>query len=142
MLRTKLSLLATVFPYIIVGLASWLYSVPRATITLNNDFLLYKDPHAATIVIGLILLSLFLPVGFYFLRSGLRQHQLRGTLISLVMGLVYIAVGILTGGVELFYGEVVTHTTAILAMVFFSVQFIVLVWPRHLHAPFGQGDKE
>lgn len=136
LLRSKLSLLATTLPIFVIGLASWLYALPRSTLRLNNSaFIIYKDPLASTIVIGVMLISLFLPVGFYFLRAATQQAQFRGALISLVLGVVYIAIGILTGGIELLDGEVITPSAARADLTFFLVLLAVLLWPRRAKMP-------
>jgi hypothetical protein len=136
LLRSKLSLLATIVPIAIIGLISWIYALPHATLQLNNnDFITYKDPLVSTIVIGIMLITLFLPVGFYFLRAATQQDQFRGVLISLVLGAVYIGIGILTGVVELVSGEVVTNGSARGDLTFFLVLLTVLLWPRRIKVP-------
>lgn len=136
LLRSKLSLLVTTIPLSIIGLASWLYALPRSTLRLNDSgFIIYRDPLASTIVVGVLLIGLFLPVGLYFLYSATKQTQFRGTLISLVLGVVYIGIGILTGVVELVAGEVVTPGSARGDLTFFLVLLAVLLWPRHIKMP-------
>ena len=89
----------------------------------------------STIIIGVMLIGLFLPVGFYFLRAASQQAQFRGALISLVLGIVYIGIGILTGVVELVAGEVITPSSARGDLTFFLVLLAVLLWPRRIKAP-------
>jgi hypothetical protein len=135
-LRSRLSLLAMVVPVSIIGLASWLYALPRSALQVNSGaFIIYKDPLVSTIIIGVMLIGLFLPVGFYFLRAASQQAQFRGALISLVLGMVYIGIGILTGVVELVSGEVITPSSARGDLTFFLVLLAVLLWPRRIKAP-------
>jgi hypothetical protein len=89
----------------------------------------------STIIIGVMLIGLFLPVGLYFLRAASQQAQFRGALISLVLGMVYIGIGILTGVVELVAREVITPSSARGDLTFFLVLLAVLLWPRRIKAP-------
>lgn len=135
MLRSKLSLRAVTIPVAGIGVLAWFYSLPRASLTLTGNFITYRDPLFSTIVIGLMLTGLFLPVGIYFMRSAAGQRTLRGILFSLILGVVYIGVGLSTGGVELLRGEVITPGSAISDLIFFSVLLGVLLWPRRLTLP-------
>jgi hypothetical protein len=134
-LRSSVSLRALTIPTAVVGLVSWLYAIPNSTLHLSGNFITYRDPLASTVIIGLILLSLFLPVGFYFLRAAAQQNQLKGRLTSLSLGLVYIGVGISTGGVELLSGQVITRYSAPGDAVFFAVMLVVMLWPRRVKTP-------
>jgi hypothetical protein len=129
-LRRILSLRVVIISVTVVGLAAWLYAVPNSTLHISNNFISYRDPLVSTLVVGIMLTGLFLPVGIYFLRAATQQNRLKGRLTSLILGLVYIGVGISTGGVELVTGEVITHYSAIGDLVFFSIMLAVMLWPR------------
>lgn len=130
-LRTRVSIYYVIIPTALIGLASWLYAVPRSTLQFTTDgFINYRDPTFSTIVVGLVLIGLFIPVGLYFLRSASEQTQIKPILTSLSLGLVYVGIGIFTGGIELLTGQVITPKSAIIDLAFFIVMFSVLLWPH------------
>ncbi len=129
-LRAKVSVFAATIPIAIIGLVSWIYAVPRSTLELTNNFINYRDPFFSTAVIGVILMSLFIPVGIYFLRSAAQQSHTKAILTSLTLGLVYVGVGFFTGGIEILAGQVITPKSAIFDLAFFTVMTSVLLWPH------------
>lgn len=131
LLRSRVSIYAITLPIAIIGFASWAYAVPRSTLNLVADnFIEYQDPVASTIVIGLVLLCLFVPVGIYFMRSAAEQTHVKPILTSLCLGLVYVGIGIFTGGIELLTGQVITPWTAPFDLAFFVVMSTVMIWPH------------
>jgi len=134
-LRTHLSLRTITIPVALVGLIAWVYALPRSTLDFSGTFINYRDPTFSTVVIGLILITLFVPVGIRFLQFAAKQTDSRGIITSLALGLVYIGVGIFTGGVELIRGQVITPYSAIGDLAFFSIMLIALTWPRRLKIP-------
>lgn len=130
-LRSHVSIYAVTLPIAAVGLISWLYAIPRSTLEISNNFINYRDPTFSTIVVGLVLMSLFIPVGIYFLRSAGQQTNTKAILTSLTLGLVYIGVGFFTGGIELVAGQVITPLSAIFDLAFFAVMAGVLLWRPH-----------
>ncbi|HVI60623.1 MAG TPA: hypothetical protein VM535_00520 [Candidatus Saccharimonadales bacterium] len=134
-LRSRVPRYAVTLPIVIIGFASWLYAVPRSTLEITHDnFIIYRDPLLSTIIIGVVLISLFVPVGVYFLRSASKQAHLKAMLTSLSLGVVYIGIGVFTGGIELLVGYVITPRSAIFDLAFFIVMFSVLLWPRRVLA--------
>jgi hypothetical protein len=130
-LRTKVSIYYATVPTAIIGLISWLYALPRSTLQFaTNNFINYRDPTFSTIVVGVVLMSLFIPVGIYFLRSASKQTHVKAILTSLSLGVVYVGIGFFTGGIELLVGQVITPRSAIFDLAFFIVMFSVLLWPR------------
>lgn len=130
-LRTRVSLRTVTLPITIIGLASWLYAVPRSTIHFGeNNFIIFKDPLISTIIVGVVLVGLFVPVGIYFLRAAAKQSNPKAVLTSLALGVVYIGVGVFTGGIELLVGQVITPRSALFDLAFFFVMFSVLLWPH------------
>ena len=130
LLRSKISIYSATLPILAIGIVSWAYAVPRSTLEITNNFINYRDPLFSTIVVGLVLMSLFIPVGIYFIHSASQQTHTKAILTSLTLGLVYVGVGIFTGGVELLTGQVITPTTAIGDLAFFIVMTSVLLWPH------------
>jgi hypothetical protein len=132
LLRSRFPILYATLPVAVIGAASWLYAIPRSTLkfTAANNFIEYRDPVFSTIVVGLFLMGLFIPVGLYFLRSASRQEGVKAILTSLTLGLVYIGVGFFTGGIELLAGQVITPRSAVFDLAFFFVMFSVLLWPH------------
>lgn len=134
-LRSRAPIYAVTVPIALLGLASWIYALPRSTLHFGaNNFIVYRDPLFSTIVIGLVLISLFVPVGIYFLRSASEQTQIKPILTSLSLGLVYVGIGFFTGGIELLTGQVITPRSAIFDLAFFIVMFSVLLWPHRAAA--------
>ena len=130
-LRTKVSIYYATIPVALLGVASWLYAVPRSTLQFTtNNFINYREPTFSTIVVGVVLISLFVPVGIYFIRSASKQTHIKAILTSLSLGLVYVGIGFFTGGIELLVGQVITPRSAIFDLAFFIVMFSVLLWPR------------
>lgn len=131
LLRARFSIYYAVIPIALAGAVSWLYAVPRSNLRLGgNNFINYRDPTFSTIVIGVMLIGLFVPVGIYFLRSASRQGHAKAILTSLCLGLVYVGIGFFTGGIELLSGQVMTPRSAIFDLAFFFVMFSVLLWPH------------
>jgi len=134
-LRSRMPIWATTLPIALLGFASWLYAVPRSTLQLASDnFIVYRDPLFSTIVIGIVLIGLFVPVGIYFLRSAAEQTHIKPILTSLCLGLVYVGIGFFTGGIELLTGQVITPRSAPFDLAFFTVMFSVLLWPHKASA--------
>ena len=129
-LRSHVSIYAATVPIGLLGLASWLYAIPRSTLEISDGFINYRDPAFSTAVIGLVLMGLFIPVGIYFLRSARQQTDTKAILTSLTLGLVYIGVGFFTGGIELITGQVITPVSAVFDLAFFTVMAGVLLWPH------------
>lgn len=130
MLRSYIPVYFVTVPVAAVSLVSWLYSLPRSTLHIADRFIIYRDPPASTIAIGVLLFGLFMPVGIYFLHSAAKQIRLKARLTSLVFGLVYVGIGALTGGVELVAGQVITPITAVGDLAFFAGMLAVMLWPR------------
>jgi hypothetical protein len=131
LLRSRIPRFYALAPVVAVGAAAWLYAIPRSTLRFTADnFIEYRDPLFSTIVIGVFLIALFLPVGIYFLRSASRQEGTKAILTSLSLGLVYVGVGLFTGGIELLAGQVITPRSAVFDLAFFFVLFSVLLWPH------------
>src|SRR6185312_2159583 len=71
LLRTRASIYYATIPAFILGACSWGYAVSRSTLQFGTDnFINYRDPTFSTIIIGVVLITLFVPVGIYFLRSA------------------------------------------------------------------------
>ncbi|MFI5271017.1 MAG: hypothetical protein ACHQT9_03170 [Candidatus Saccharimonadales bacterium] len=138
-LRSHIKLSEVVLPITAVGLISWAYAIPNATLQISNNFINYRDPTFSTVVIGLVFLSLFIPVGVYFLRSATKETRPKTVLTALGLGLVYVGVGFFTGGVELITGQVITPISAVGDLVFFFTILMVLLWPRR-HISMAQVD--
>lgn len=130
-LRAHVPVYVVTVPIALLGLAGWLYALPRSTLQFAADnFINYRDPVFSTVIIGLVLLGLFVPVGLYFLRSAAQQDGVRAILTSLALGLVYVGIGFFTGGMELLTGQVITPRSAVFDLAFFVVMFSVLLWPH------------
>lgn len=135
LLRRRMSRLHALLPTIVLGTAAWLYAIPHSTLKFAADnFIEYRDPLFSTLVIGVFLMGLFIPVGLYFLRSASRQENTKAILTSLSLGLVYVGVGFFTGGIELLTGQVITPRSAVFDLAFFFVMFSVLLWPHRAAA--------
>ena len=129
-LRRYVPIYAVIIPVALLCLSSWIYAIPRATVTANPGFIDYLDPRFSSLVLGGLLLVLFLPVGIYFLRLAPRQHGVKSVMNSLVFGLTYIGVGLITGLIEIITGKVINRTTAPGLIVFFALLLVITLWPR------------
>lgn len=135
LLRAHVRIYAVTLPPLLIGVASWLYAIPRSTLQFGTDnFINYRDPTFSTIVIGVVLMTLFVPVGVYFLRSASRQEHAKAILTSLCLGVVYVGIGFFTGAIELLSRQVVTPRSAVFDVAFFFVMFSVLLWPHRVPA--------
>ncbi|HZL08046.1 MAG TPA: hypothetical protein VFC50_02540 [Candidatus Dormibacteraeota bacterium] len=130
MLRSRLSIYFVIIPIAVLGTLAWLYSIPYASVHLDKRFINYHDPLFSTLVVGVMLIGLFVPVGIYFLRSVAGQVLLKAKLNSLALGVLYVGIGISTGGLELLTGEVLTRGSAIADTVLFAGLVVAFLWPR------------
>jgi hypothetical protein len=138
LLRTlRLPIRVVTMPVAAIGLLAWLYALPHATLRFSNGFINYRDPTFSTIVIGIVLVGLFVPVGIYFLRSATRQTRPKAIINAVALGIAYVGVGFFTGGLELVAGQVITPNSAIGDLTFFSIMLIALAWPRRTPTSFA-----
>jgi len=133
-LRPRFSAWLVTVPVGIVGLLSWLYSLPGTYVLLTHNFVAFFNPRISTIVIAALLIGLLGPVGAYFLRSAPRQTGFKSIFISLAVGLAYLGSGLIGGGFEIVTGQVMTPTSIIGFTIFFSVLLIAMIWPRRASA--------
>lgn len=130
-LRSRMSIYYVTVPVAVGAALAWLYSLPNASVQLQNGFINYSDPLFSTIIIGVMLIGLFVPVGVYFLRSAARQAHLKAKLNSVALGLLYVGIGLSTGGLELLTGEVLVRESAVIDAALFAIVVMALLWPRH-----------
>lgn len=130
MLRAKVPIYYITLPMVLVGTVAWLYSLPRASVHVTHRFINYHDPLLSTIIIGVMLISLFVPVGIYFLRSVAQQVDLKAKLNSLALGVLYVGIGVSTGGLELSTGQVLAPVLVVPDTALFIILVIALLWPR------------
>jgi hypothetical protein len=126
----RLSIRAVTIPVAVVGFIAWFYALPRSTLRFSGNFINYRDPTFSTVIIGVLLIGLFVPVGVYFLRSAVKQTKSKAVLNGVALGLVYVGVGFFTGGIELLTGQVITPKSAIGDTAFFSIMLVALAWRR------------
>ena len=129
-LRPYVSIYSVVTPVALGGTAAWLLSIPYASVHITNHFIDYSDPLFSTIVIGIMLIGLFVPVGIYFLRTAAGQINLKAKLNSLALGILYVGIGVSTGGLELLTGEVLVRSSAVPDTILFVILLVALLWPR------------
>lgn len=135
MLRTRTSAYILTVPVALIGLAAWLYAIPRSTTQyLRHDFITYQDPRLSTLAIALLIIALFVPVGIYFLRLAPRQTGFKARLNSVIFGIVYIGIGLVNGGFELVTGQMMTTTSVYGIILFFIFLLIAALWPRRAGA--------
>lgn len=121
-------------PVGIIGLAAWLYAVPHARLLVMNNFITGTNPTFTNWATAVLMISLFVPVGLYFLRQAPRQSGRKAALTSAVVGSVYIGTGLVAGGFEIITGELMTHTSVIGYDIFFVILLVVALWPRSANA--------
>lgn len=133
-LRPRFSIYYLIIPTGVLGLAAWLYSLPHTKLILSNNFITFLNPRFSTIVIGVLLIGLFGPVGLYFLRSAPRQAGFKAIFNSLALGLAYLGIGLIGGGFEIVTGQIMTPTSMISNTIFFTILLIAAAWPRRANA--------
>jgi hypothetical protein len=121
-------------PVGIMGLLSWMYSLPGTYVLLTHNFMAFFNPRISTIVMAVLLIGLLGPVGLYFLRSAPRQTGFKAIFTSVALGLAYLGSGLTGGGFEIVTGQVMTPTSIIGFTIFFSVLLIAMIWPRRASA--------
>jgi len=121
-------------PVGVAGLLAWLYSLPHTDLSLANNFITFLNPRISTLVIGVLLIGLFGPVGIYFLRSTPRQTGFKAKFSSVALGLAYLGIGLIGGSFEIVTSQIMTRTSVISNTIFFSVLLIGVIWPRRTNA--------
>ncbi|HUY84928.1 MAG TPA: hypothetical protein VMU97_00220 [Candidatus Dormibacteraeota bacterium] len=130
-LRSRIPMYVLTVPVGLLGLASWLYAIPKAIIYFSaSNFITYLDPRFSTLVIATLMIFLFVPVGIYFLRLAPRQSGFKAVLNSVIFGMVYLGIGLTNGGFEIATGQVMTHTSVFGITLFFIFLLIGALWPR------------
>jgi hypothetical protein len=130
MLRPRFPIYFVTVPVGIVGLASWLYSLSRTKVLVESNFITFLNPRASTLVIAILMIGLFVPVGLYFLREAPRQTDFKAKLNSVAVSLAYLGIGLIGGGFEIATGQIMTRTSVFSNTIFFSVLLIGVIWPR------------
>lgn len=134
-LRRYIPIYAVTLPVGVLNLAAWLYAIPRTRLVLSHHFMAWQDPAFSTLVLGGLLIVLLVPVGLYFLRLAPRQNGLKAILNSVVYGLAFSCIGLMSGGFELVTGRVITPKTAPGILIFFIALLIIALWPQRAAAP-------
>lgn len=134
LLRPRFPARYVTVPVGIVGLFSWLYSLPGTHVTLTHNFMAFYNPRISTLVIAALLIGLYGPVGVYFLRAAPRQTGFKAVFTSLAVGLAYLGIGLIGGGFEIVTAQMMTPSSVTSITVFFSVLLIAAVWPRRAGA--------
>ena len=116
----------------VIGLGSWLYAVPKLTLTIENNFVGYSEPGISTFTMAFLLGALFIPVGFHFLKATMRQTEFKGRLTTFVLGIVYIGIGVSTASQLLIIGQVASVASSFGNLAFFVVLLGAIVWPRRV----------
>jgi hypothetical protein len=133
-LRPRVPLYFATIPVGVLGLTAWLYSLPRTKLRLSDNFITFLNPRASTLVIAVLLIGLFGPVGVYFLRSAPRQTGFKAKFSAAALSLAYLGIGLIGGGFEIVTGQIMTPTSVISNTIFFSVLLVGVAWPRRASA--------
>lgn len=129
-LRSKVSVYALTIPTAIIGFIGWILSAPNITLHLEGNFMAYSEPRISNFIMAFLLGITFIPAGFYFLKSVMRQVEFKDKLITFVLGLVYIGIGASTASHLIVYGQVASPISSWGNLVFFIVLFAVIAWPK------------
>jgi hypothetical protein len=131
-LRRYFSIWYATMPVAIIGIACWLYDVPRSQLTLEHNFINYYDPRAVSIIIAILMVSLFVPVGIYFIRAAGKQSGAKATVTSFALGMMYVGIGLSTASEELLARQLLTPYSAIVNLLIAAMLLVALILPWRL----------
>lgn len=122
-----------------IGLVAWLNAFRLSYVSQTGSFLAFIDPRPLSFVIAGLMIGLFVPVGLYLLSVAPKQQGSKAIFTSLTLGTVYIGIGLITGGLEIFYSQLMTPGSLAGENVFFAFLLIAALWPRRsVQLPDGQ----
>jgi hypothetical protein len=131
-LRRHFSIYYVTVPVAALALVAWLYDIPHSRLSLAHNFITYLDPQPVPWVITMMMTGLFVPVGVYFLRAAFRQTGVKATVISFVLGMMYVGIGFSTGSQELINGQIISPASAIVNLIISAMLLTALVMPWQL----------
>lgn len=131
-LRRYCSIWYVTVPAAIAGLACWLYDVPNSRIVLSDNFINYYDPRPVSIVIAVMVVALFVPVGIYFIRAASLQAGAKATVTSFMLGIMYVGIGLSIASEELIARQLLTPAAAIVNLLIATMLLTALILPWQL----------
>lgn len=138
LLRSRFRLYQLAGLVALIGLVAWLNALRLSYVSNVGNFLAFSDPRPLSFVIAGLMIGLFVPVGLYFLKVAPRQKGSKAILTSATFGLVYVGTGLITGGLEIFYSQLMTPGSMAGESVFFTLLLIATLWPRRGHSFTGR----
>lgn len=113
---------------VLLGLAASLYfSLTAGYMYLEDGFLYYGAPYVVAFLRGGFVGTLFIPIGWQFIKSARKKLSTDSMHKAAVIGTVYIAVGTSTMHRDIILAGIEGYTYVILNIFFFSVFLISLL---------------
>lgn len=136
-LRRYFSIWYVTVPVALTGLVCWLYDIPNSRLVLEDNFINYYDPRAVSIVIAILMVGLFVPVGIYFIRAASFQNGMKATATSFMLGLMYVGIGLSTASQELIARQLLTPYSAVVNLIIaaFLLTALLLPWKLSVKLP-------
>jgi hypothetical protein len=131
-LRRYFSVYYITTPIAVAGFGAWAYDISRAKLSLAHNFITYLLPTPTTWVIIIMMLTLFVPVGLYFIRAAHKQVGLKAIMTSYMLGTMYAGIGLSTSSQELFTRQIISPSSAIVNIVISALLLFALVMPWQL----------
>ncbi|HEX5743874.1 MAG TPA: hypothetical protein VFX84_00260, partial [Candidatus Saccharimonadales bacterium] len=131
-LRRYFSIYYATVPVALIGLASWVYNIPRSQVVLTDNFINYYDPRIISLTIAVMMTVLFVPVGIYFLRAASWQSGMKGTVTSFMLGMMYVGIGLSVASEEIVAKQLVTPASAIVNLIIGALLLTALLAPWQL----------
>ena len=131
-LRRYVSIYYATIPVALIGTACWIYNLPRASLALSDNFINYYEPYIICVVIAVLMIILFVPVGIYFIRAASWQSGLKATVTSFVLGMMYVGIGLSIASEELIAKELVTPASAVVNLLIAVMLLTALLAPWKL----------
>ena len=100
------------------------------SIQASPYLVIYADKPIVLILKSIIYLSVAMPLGYFFVRQAPAQPSLRGRLLSLLTGFIFLGVGLSATSNNIFDRGSDTLSSALVTGGIFVVTFILCAFPR------------
>lgn len=121
-------------PIILWGIPLVASDILYSTVTIIGDIAAYHDAFITLVLKSIIYIAVPWPVGYFYMKQGLKQPELLNRLKLISMGLVYVLISAfavldnLNGGAD-------TQADSIGRIVIFALFLLITVWPLRNTTP-------
>lgn len=133
-LRKYIPIYTITIPVGIVSMATWLYATPNSVLSLRGNFIDYSEPGICSFSMAMLFITMFIPVGYHFMKATFRQSGFKDRLITFVLGMVYAGIGVSTALSLFINGHGTSPQASVGNLFFFTFLFVAIVWPRRVAA--------